>query len=248
MSCKCKNIIENFQGGTIPLDTTFLGNVDICNTGSTLSVSNIIGCSPITIGSDSGCTSGNTTLIVSGSSVFSCDIDVLGGIYSGGTNLIDIFSSGGGSGQYFVSDTTPTGTTENGYRWFNTSIGSEFVYIDDGDSSQWVQPLIQPGPQGPRGFSGTFVTTGVTTSTLTLTTDYTYYGVNFAGNVDLTLPDPTGIDGVNIMIKDERGGASLNRIRLIPSVGLIDGNSFVDINNNYQAYFIVARNNNWWII
>lgn len=96
MSCKCKNIIENFQGGTIPLDTSFLGNVDICGTGSTLSVSNLIGCSPITIGSDSGCTSGNTTLIVSGSSVFSCDIDVLGGIYSGGTNLIDIFSSGGG--------------------------------------------------------------------------------------------------------------------------------------------------------
>ena len=161
------------------------------------------------------------------------------------TNQIVIDASGV---KYFISETTPTGTLGNGYRWFNTSIGSEFVYIDDGDSAQWVQPLIQPGPQGPRGFSGTFVTTGVTTSTLTLTTDYTYYGVNFAGNVDLTLPDPTGIDGVNIMIKDERGGASLNRIRLIPSVGLIDGNSFVDISNNYQAYFIMARNNNWWII
>lgn len=26
MSCKCKNIIENFQGGTIPLDTVCGGN------------------------------------------------------------------------------------------------------------------------------------------------------------------------------------------------------------------------------
>jgi len=163
--------------------------------------------------------------------------------------------------KYFISETSPTGfTLSNGYRWFNTSIGSEFVYIDDGDSSQWVQPLIQPGPegpigpqgpvgpQGPSGFTGTFITTGITTSAATLTTNYTYYGVNYIGDVDLTLPDPTGIDGVNIMIKDEGGNASFNRIRLITSVGLIDGNSSIDMVNNYQSTYIVARNNNWWII
>ena len=27
MSCKCKNIIENWQGGTVPLSTTFLSPV-----------------------------------------------------------------------------------------------------------------------------------------------------------------------------------------------------------------------------
>jgi hypothetical protein len=60
------------------------------------------------------------------------------------TYIIEPISTTGGTGfVYFISETTPTGTTENGYRWFNTSIGSEFVYIDDGDSSQWVQPLIQ---------------------------------------------------------------------------------------------------------
>ena len=87
MSCKCKNIIENFQGGTIPLNTTFLQNVDCVgnilsggtnlldifstttssgstggggtftgNTSATcineLWVSNIFGCSPVTIGTD----------------------------------------------------------------------------------------------------------------------------------------------------------------------------------------------------
>ena len=162
------------------------------------------------------------------------------------TNQIVIDASGV---KYFISETTPTGVTVgNGYRWFNTSIGSEFVYIDDGDSSQWVQPLIQPGPQGPRGYTGTFLTTGITTSTSVLTTDYTYYGVNYIGDVDLTLPDPTGIDGINIMIKDEGGNASFNRIRLIASVGLIDGNSSIDMVNNYQSTYIVARNNNWWII
>ena len=95
MSCKCKNIIENFQGGTIPLDTSFLGNVDICGSGSVLSVSNIIGCSPVTIGSDSGCTSATTTvLIVSGKTNFGCDINLVNGAdiifkYSGFTNNIN---------------------------------------------------------------------------------------------------------------------------------------------------------------
>ncbi len=71
MSCKCKNIIENFQGGSIPL--------------------------PTTIGSQSACTSATTTvLIVSGKTNFGCDINVLngGGIFSGGTNILDIFSNG----------------------------------------------------------------------------------------------------------------------------------------------------------
>jgi len=112
MSCKCKNIIENFQGGTIPLDTIFGGNVQICGAGKTLSVENIIGCSPVTIGNDSGCTSGNTTLVVSGSSVFSCDVDILGNIYSGGTNLLDIFStttsSGSTGGGTFTGNTSAT--------------------------------------------------------------------------------------------------------------------------------------------
>jgi len=135
MSCKCKNIIENFQGGTIPLDTTFLGNVDICNTGSTLSVSNIIGCSPITIGSDSGCTSGNTTLIVSGSSVFSCDIDVLGGIYSGGTNLIDIFLSGSGDLATVLAAGNTTGgnnITMSSGDAINSANGGGIITLDDG--------------------------------------------------------------------------------------------------------------------
>lgn len=92
MSCKCKNIIENFQGGSIPLDTTFLGNIHVCGS--------VLGCSPVTIGNDSSCTSGNTTLVVSGSSIFGCDVDILGNIYSGGTNLMDIFSSNGTSGLF----------------------------------------------------------------------------------------------------------------------------------------------------
>ena len=51
-----------------------------------------------------------------------------------------------------------------------------------------------------------------------------------------------------IFLKDEGGYAGTYRIRLTPSSGLIDGNNYVDMNLNYIALHIVARNNNWWII
>ena len=104
MSCKCKNIIENFKGGTIPLNTTFLRDVDVLGniysggtnlldifsgstgggsfTGNTsgtcindLYVSNIYGCSPLTVGTD---------LTVSGNSIFG------GNISLGDDNIINV--------------------------------------------------------------------------------------------------------------------------------------------------------------
>ena len=101
MSCKCKNIIENFQGGTIPLDT-------VCSGGFTANTMTCDGA--MIIGSQSACTSATTTtvLIVSGKTNFGCNINVAngGGIFSGGTNLLDIFStttsSGGGTSSFTV--------------------------------------------------------------------------------------------------------------------------------------------------
>jgi hypothetical protein len=67
-------------------------------------------------------------------------------ITSAGTNTL-VFSAGtgGGSGssnlQYFITGSTPSGLTINsGDRWFDTNTGVEVVYINDGDSSQWVRP------------------------------------------------------------------------------------------------------------
>ena len=94
----------------------------------------------------------------------------------------------------------------------------------------------------------TYATSGITTSGLTLDINYTYYGVNYSGDVDLTLPDATGLDGNFLIIKDEGGNSGTYRIRLLSSINLIDGNSFVDMNTNFMSLTIIARNNNWWII
>jgi hypothetical protein len=94
----------------------------------------------------------------------------------------------------------------------------------------------------------TYNTSGITTSSSTLDINYTYYGVNYSGDVDLTLPDATGLDGNFLIIKDEGGNSGTYRIRLLSSINLIDGNSFVDMNTNFMSLTIIARNNNWWII
>ena len=94
----------------------------------------------------------------------------------------------------------------------------------------------------------TYTTSGITPSSSTLDINYTYYGVNYSGDVDLTLPDATGLDGNFLIIKDEGGNSGTYRIRLLSSINLIDGNSFVDMNTNFMSLTIIARNNNWWII
>jgi hypothetical protein len=59
---------------------------------------------------------------------------------------------------YYVSATTPTGVTLNsGDRWFDTSTGDELVWINDGDSAQWVQICCGSGGGGGGG-TDTYVT------------------------------------------------------------------------------------------
>jgi len=91
-------------------------------------------------------------------------------------------------------------------------------------------------------------TTSISTSTYTASTNFTYYGVVYSGDTDIQIPNPTSLDGFNFKIKDERGTAGTYRIRVTPIVGLIDGNTYIDMNINYMSLTFVARNNNWWII
>ena len=153
--------------------------------------------------------------------------------------------SGGSNLQYFISASTPTGTINSGDRWFNTTTGIELVWINDGDSSQWVQPFSVPGPAGQD--LGVYSTTGITSSQ-TITWDKTYWGISGSTNVDLSLPTTVGKDGYYLIIKDESGICGNYRIRLTPSIGLIDGNNYVDMNINYMSLTCMSRGGNWYLI
>jgi hypothetical protein len=52
-----------------------------------------------------------------------------------------------------VSATAPTDPQE-GNVWLNTTNGYLYIYINDGDSSQWIQPASPAGAQGPEGPQG----------------------------------------------------------------------------------------------
>lgn len=55
---------------------------------------------------------------------------------------------GGGSGSgasISVSETAPT-SPDPGNLWLNTNNGYLYVYINDGSSSQWIQPAVPPSP------------------------------------------------------------------------------------------------------
>jgi hypothetical protein len=145
---------------------------------------------------------------------------------------------------YFVTSTTPT-ATQSGDRWFNTDTGVELVWIDDGDSSQWIQPFSVPGPVSPD--VGYYLTTGITTSQ-TITWDKTYWGISGSSNVDLILPSTTSKEGYYLIIKDEAGICGNYRIRLTPTSGTIDNNNYVDMNINYMSLTCLVRGGNWYLI
>ena len=141
------------------------------------------------------------------------------------------------------------------------STNSAFIIGNGSDDSNRSNLVFASGNQvdiyGDLNVSGTIYstgstqfisTTGITTSAVTLSSGITYNGISFSGNVDVTIPDPTSLTGLKLIIKDEGGYSGSYRIRVTPSSGTIDGNSYVDMNINYMSLSFVARNNNWWII
>jgi hypothetical protein len=64
-----------------------------------------------------------------------------------------------GTGNYYVQDSSPTASINSGDRWYDLTTGLEYVWINDGDSYQWVAPA-STGPQGPTGLQGSIGPTG----------------------------------------------------------------------------------------
>jgi hypothetical protein len=111
---------------------------------------------------------------------------ITGGTYSAGTatftnNTGGTFSVTGFSTlQYFVTGSTPSGMTlNNGDRWFDTTTGDELVWINDGNSSQWLQICCGGGGilvgdylplSGGTVTGATNFTNGLTANTISATT------------------------------------------------------------------------------
>ena len=220
----------NTTGGTFNVDGFFTGSTEVFVTGGTYNNN---------IGRATFVNTTGGTFNVDGFFTGSTEVFVTGGTYNNNIGRATFVNTTGGT---FNVDGFFTGSTEvfvTGGTYNNNLGRATFVNTTGGTFN--VDGFFT-------GSTNSFLTTTITQSASTLSFDYNYYGVNYSGQVDLTLPNPSGFDGRSINIKDESGNAGIYRIRLIPSFGLIDGASHVDMNLNFISLNIVARNNNWWII
>jgi hypothetical protein len=143
--------------------------------------------------------------------------------------------------------TAAAGFTQ-GDRWMSSDTGIEYVYVNDGNSPQWVQPTNTSSNSTPVSILGTV---GVTGATYTASVVDYYIGVSYAGPVTVTLPVAPET-GREIVVKDESGNAGNGVTRQITIVGAtsahkIDNQSSAIINLDNAALHFLYRNG-WRII
>lgn len=170
-------------------------------------------------------TGGKVTVNISGSTAAS------GGVV-GGTN-------------FFYQETPPVSGVTIGSRWMDSESGQEYVYIDDGNTEQWVQPSAS---NMIRATVNTVV--GVTGAKYTATQLDYYIGVSFSGQCSITLPENPET-GREVIVKDESGNAgkgSNRKITIIPSDNsTIDSKESAIINIDNAALHFIYRNG-WRIV
>lgn len=171
-----------------------------------------------------------------------------GEFFDGDGNLIDIpRGTGTANVSFYFQNTVPDdANVVVGSRWFHSDTGNEYVYIDDGDSFQWVQA------SSTIAGSLNHQVIGVTESsyTIVLNSQYgpEYFGVSSSTTSYVNLPTDV-IAGKTITIKDESGRAAIHPIYLVPFTGeAIDNSTQVQLAINYGSLTMLRRNNNWWII
>lgn len=166
---------------------------------------------------------------------------------TGTSDSVTIQTSGVNS--YYIQQLAPSGTTEaplyDGDRWFNTTDGIELVWIDDGNSSQWVE--IVTSITGTNVSSGTVNYIGKFDSSTTLTDTATpmFEGANGIV-VGSTSIDQSAIFEINSsslgFLPPRLTEAQLNSITN-PAVGLM-----VYQTNGVEGVYVFKSDNTWHLL
>jgi hypothetical protein len=160
-----------------------------------------------------------------------------------------MFIPGGTAGveiNFFYQPTPPVVGMSLGSRWMDSDDGREYVYVNDGDTFQWVQP------------SSIAKYLAVVNSTVSVTgqsyvaNDFDFYiGLSHAGPITVTLP-PNPASGREIVVKDESGQAGEGVHRRITVVGAngatIDNQDSAIINLNNAGLRFIYNRGSWRII
>ena len=148
-----------------------------------------------------------------------------------------------GVGVFYYQQNPPIGITF-GTRWMDSDTGVEYIYINDGNSSQWVQPTND-------GSSTVIHATNIVIGATYAATISDYYiGVSYSGTAGIVLPSNPET-GRMIVVKDESGYAG-DPYKYIVITGAtasntIDRQSSATININNASLQFIYRNG-WRII
>jgi hypothetical protein len=142
--------------------------------------------------------------------------------------------------QFYYSSSPPEDPSI-GDRWVDVDNGEEYVYVYNGSTYQWMQPIV-------RNFMGNVKL--VEGATYTAASGDYYIGVNYAGNATIKLPKSPE-SGKMIIVKDESGNASwVSRSIRIEPFSLsdsIDGTTHVILNIDNGSLTFIYRSG-WRII
>ena len=126
------------SGGSSTLTATPSGSA---NTSLTATVSG--GSASLTVSSPSP----SSSLAVTGGSSSSLTVSSLSP-----TTTLTVSPGGGGGGADIAVSSTPSGSPSDGDLWYDTNSGQTFIYLNDGNSSQWVP--LNSGLVGAAGAVG----------------------------------------------------------------------------------------------
>jgi hypothetical protein len=163
---------------------------------------------------------------------------------SNGTYTVSAATAEAGT-NFFFQQTPPTVGVTVGSRWMDSDNGQEYVYINDGDTFQWIQPSI------PSTISPTINTVvGIAGASYAATELDYYIGISYAGQVTVTLPESPEA-GREIIVKDESGNAGAGPNRAITIIGAdadkIDNRNSVVLNISNAGLHFIYRNG-WRIV
>jgi len=137
-------------GGSIPVNPKFLSGLTINDSFTYSNGTEQLGYALLTDGtgyaywgpvSAATPSSGVTSITVGNGLSANSSTGAVTIVFTGSTNVSGL--------TYYVTGSTPSGTTFiSGDRWFNTTNGDELVYINDGDSQQWIQICCGSGGGG----------------------------------------------------------------------------------------------------
>jgi hypothetical protein len=151
---------------------------------------------------------------------------------------VTVTATGTGSGGFSYANTAPV-TAEPGDRWLHSDTLRELVYIDDGTSSQWIEPIAigLTGATGPQGLGTNIAVYDETTLITSSANSLKFIGAGIAANL------VTG----NIEVTVSATGSGQFTFSNTAPVAPVVGSRWLDSDSGKEFIYVTTGNTSIWM-